>query len=57
VTTVWSSHANDLGDWCPWSGKPVTPETREALMTGLDDDDEGCPQGCPGSHWTEDEGS
>lgn len=46
---VWSRHGNDLGDHCPWSGQQATQENREALMSGLGDDDERCPQGCRGS--------
>jgi len=51
---VWSDHVNGLGDYCPWSGQPVAPN-RKALVSGLADDDEGCPQGCPGSAWTDPE--
>lgn len=51
---MWNAHVNDLGDHCPWSGQPVAPN-REALMSGLADDDEGCPQGCPGSAWADPE--
>ena len=46
---VWAHHSNDLGDHCPWSGRRATPGNREALMSGLDPDDERCPQGCEGS--------
>jgi hypothetical protein len=51
---VWNAHVNELGDHCPWSGQPVAPN-REALMSELADDDEGCPQGCPGSAWADPE--
>lgn len=49
---VWNQHSNGLGDWCPWSGEEATAENREALFSGLSDDDESCPQACPGS-WLE----
>jgi hypothetical protein len=48
---IWSTHANDLGDHCPWSGQQVGPN-REVLMSGLAGDDQGCPQGCPSAAWT-----
>ena len=35
--SVWREHSNQLGDWCPWSGKPVTAG------------DEVCPAMCPAS--------
>ena len=34
VGIVWNEHTNDIGDWCPFSGTPVTTE------------DNRCPQGC-----------
>jgi hypothetical protein len=46
---VWTQHVNDLGDHCPWSGQQATPQNREALMSGLDPDDDRCPQGCRAS--------
>lgn len=49
---AWNQHGNQLGDYCPWSGTQATPANREALFSGLDDDDDLCPQACPGS-WTE----
>lgn len=52
---VWNKHSNDLGDGCPWSGQRATQENREALCTGLDPDDERCPQGCRGSYLTDPE--
>jgi hypothetical protein len=45
--SVWNSHANDLGDHCPWSGQQATRQNREALMSGVTDDR--CPQGCRAS--------
>ncbi|MEU1813402.1 hypothetical protein [Micromonospora aurantiaca (nom. illeg.)] len=36
----WSQHSNNIGDWCPWSGVPVT--------AGVDGD-ERCPVGCRAS--------
>jgi hypothetical protein len=45
--SVWNSHANDLGDYCPWSGQQATRQNREALMSGVTDDR--CPQGCQAS--------
>ena len=45
--SVWNSHANDLGDHCPWSGQQATRQNREALMSGVTDDR--CPQGCQAS--------
>jgi hypothetical protein len=42
--SVWNSHANDLGDHCPWSGQQATCQNREALMSGVTDDR--CPQAC-----------
>jgi hypothetical protein len=50
---VWNQHGNELGDACGYSGQRVTPEAREELAVGLDPDDQGCPQGCPGSCWTD----
>lgn len=32
---TWEGHTNDIGDWCPWSGAPIT-----------DEDDDRCPAGC-----------
>ena len=52
---VWNQDANGYGDYCPYSGQHVTPASREQLMTGLDPADERCPQGCPGSYWTDPE--
>lgn len=46
---VWNSHVNDLGDHCPWSGRWATPDNREALVSGLEPDDDLCPQGCRSS--------
>jgi hypothetical protein len=52
---VWTEHATGLGDYCPWSGHQATPANREALVTGLADGDELCPQGCPASSLTDPE--
>jgi hypothetical protein len=46
---VWNGHVNDIGDYCPWSGRQATPDSREALMSGLEPDDDSCPQGCRAS--------
>lgn len=51
---VWNTHVTDLDDHCPWSGKPVRPN-REALMAGLEGDDESCPQGCHSAVWVDPE--
>ena len=51
---VWNDHQTDIGDHCPWSGQPVAPN-REALASGLADDDERCPQACKASAWTDPE--
>ena len=45
--SVWNSHANDLGDHCPWSGQQATRQNGEALMPGVTDDR--CRQGCQAS--------
>ncbi|XVV02785.1 hypothetical protein ACQPW3_36375 [Actinosynnema sp. CA-248983] len=34
---IWHDHTNDIGDWCPFSGEPVTGR------------DIRCPQGCRAS--------
>ncbi|MGH3281300.1 MAG: hypothetical protein ACRDNW_19495 [Trebonia sp.] len=45
---VWNQHVNDLGDYCPWSGRWGS-DSREALMSGLEPGDDLCPQGCRAS--------
>lgn len=40
---VWNDHDNQLGDWCPWSGKSIGDDVDP-------DDDIACPAGCPASH-------
>ena len=39
---LWEEHTNDIGDWCPFSGK-----VRDA-------DDTRCPQGCAASDTSDD---
>ncbi len=39
---IWNDHANQLNDWCPWSGKTAIGYDR-------------CPAGCPTSQAIEGE--
>lgn len=47
ATWVWNDHANDIGDWCPWSG-------RVAEATDIaDGDNAACPARCHASRIVE----
>lgn len=45
VQYSWAQHSNDIGDFCPWSGKPLSREMTEGIMLGCEDDIT-CPQLC-----------
>lgn len=46
----WNDHTNDIGDWCPHSEEPVTPDSEPDSDAG--DDTARCPAGCRASRPT-----